>query len=487
MASSSQHTKSNVTVRCGNISPKTSIAELVSLFTKDPVSIEDIKMRKNEHTQTSSAFVTFLTMEDAKKIVEKYNYTTLNDREIVLTILSSLPNLPENANLFVKNIPKDFTTKTFYDIFKEFGSVASCKISFDANGESKGYGFVQYEDVESVEKAIEGLKNIKFDGKNLLITNFDKSFKEHKKTNDLIFTNVFIKNFPSCLTENELRELLENYGPVHSIYFPVDDDSKPVGFACANFQNSEDALKALEELHDKRIFTTDNYPAESIPSAPFYIQKAEKKKDRIETIRKQLETLSLNGAQSKNNLYVSHIPEAFTEDEIKDHFSKFGTITSIKLQKSTPDSSKQFGYVCFKTAEEAAAAFEAMDGNLLDNSSKLRVSFYKAKNERKNESSSGKSKTSGNDSKDGLSSSGTSKLIQSLVNIVEKTASLYKKDWNVVGATNPTEFSQKMAREFFSVSEKELKEMIGSSLALENKIVVILKNKKEKLSQKNNL
>ncbi|ELA42776.1 uncharacterized protein VICG_00091 [Vittaforma corneae ATCC 50505] len=482
-----QHSKSLVTVRCGNLSPKTSIAELVALFSREPVAIEDIKMKKNDLIQSSYAFVTFLSIEDAKRIVEKYNYTTLHDREMTLMILTSGNVFPENANLFVKNIPKEYTTKKLYEIFKDFGSIASCKVSVDSNGESRGYGFVQYETVESADKAIADLRDEKFEGKTLSISRFDRSLRDQKHSDSSSstssFTNVFVKNFPSSLTEAKLKDILEKYGPICSIYLPLNEKSEPVGFACVNFEKAEDAAKAVENLHNKHIFSLEECQDSSVATCPFYIQKAERRKEREETIRKQLEALSLKGINSKNNLYIAHIPETFSEDEIRDLFSKFGTIVSIKLQKTSSENNKQFGYICFKTPEEAAAAFEAMDGTLLDNS-KLRISFYKAKNERRAESTSGKPRSSNSESKEGLSSIGTSKLIQSLANVVERTASLYKKDWNVVGANNSTEFSQKMAREFFSVHEKELKEMVSSSAFLENKIKTILKNKKEKLSQK---
>jgi hypothetical protein len=43
-------------------------------------------------------------------------------------------------NIFVKNISKTATEKEFEEIFLQFGSVFSSKISYDENGISRCYG-----------------------------------------------------------------------------------------------------------------------------------------------------------------------------------------------------------------------------------------------------------------------------------------------------------------------------------------------------------
>jgi len=468
MAASIQHPKLHITLRCGNLSPKTSVAELVALFSREPITIEDIKMKKGEVNQTSSALVTFKTMEDAKVALEKYNYWNLHGREMILMIYTPLSTLPEEANLFVKNVPKSFSNKKLHEVFTPFGAIVSCRLSVDSTGESRGYGFVQFEDVESADKAISGLQDTKFEDKTLVISKFDKSFKTQRQSETAVsagtaFTNVFVKNFPSSLTEEKLRGRLEHYGPIHSVYMPLTEDGEAVGFACVNFERAEDAARAVEDLHGKSIFTDEDGAG---CGAPFYIQKAEKRKEREETIKKQMEALSLKGTQSKSNLYISHIPESFTKDEIRGMFERFGTIVSIKLQKSSPDGNKQYGYICFKTPEQASAAYDEMCALLLDDS-KIHLSFYKAKSERKNEET-GK----------------IGRMIFTLSNIIEKIATEYKKDWDLVKAKNARDFTSIIVRDFFSLDEKELRELTLSSTALDNKIHTMLKSRREKLAAK---
>ncbi|KAM0680732.1 Polyadenylate-binding protein 4 [Glugoides intestinalis] len=481
MDSGTRKYEAQTIVYCGNLPLKTSVAELIALFSQ-VAPIVHIKLVKKDGNSISTAFVTFQSLEDANKIVEKFNYHTIHNKQMILSIVDLTKNVPEDANLFVKGIPVNMSFKDFYKLFKVYGNITSCKISTNEKGESKGFGFVQYDSSEAADKATKELHNTKVETSTLLISKYDKSFRsgksvanQAKPTN--VFNNIYIKNFPKSMTEERLKEMFEKYGKIVSVYFPLNEDSKTVGFACINFESPESAVNAIAELHGKQVFPIEEYPEEVISPTPFYIQKFEKKKERQEEIIKKLEGMSIKGmAQSKSNLYVSGIPEAFTINEIKELFEKYGEIESIKLQKPAVDSLKQFGYICFKRVEDASEAYEKLDNTLLDNS-RLQISYYKPKIERSMDIKQQKGSFS---SKDNLPSQGISKLVQSLVNTVEKTASLYKEDWSAVQANSSAEFSQKMAREFFSMSEADLKEMISASKVLEKKIKNILKTRKQK-------
>ena len=63
-----------------------------------------------------------------------------------------------NAALFVKGLDPQWTHKEFYESFKEFGELLSCKVSIDENHQSRGYGFLQYHKEEQAKKAIDNVK-----------------------------------------------------------------------------------------------------------------------------------------------------------------------------------------------------------------------------------------------------------------------------------------------------------------------------------------
>jgi len=59
------------------------------------------------------------------------------------------------GNIFIKNLDASIDHKTLFDTFSMFGSIKSCKVSYDGEGNSLGYGFVHYTDPKSAEAAIE--------------------------------------------------------------------------------------------------------------------------------------------------------------------------------------------------------------------------------------------------------------------------------------------------------------------------------------------
>lgn len=59
------------------------------------------------------------------------------------------------GNIFVRNLDPSVTTKSLHDTFAQYGSIVSCKVVTDVNGQSKGYGFVNYDTIEAAENAIQ--------------------------------------------------------------------------------------------------------------------------------------------------------------------------------------------------------------------------------------------------------------------------------------------------------------------------------------------
>ena len=72
-----------------------------------------------------------------------------------------------DANVLVKNMPKDITQQGLFDMFKEFGKIVSCKIETAKEGASRGYGYVQFDNKDSAQKSIDKMNNSKVDDKEL--------------------------------------------------------------------------------------------------------------------------------------------------------------------------------------------------------------------------------------------------------------------------------------------------------------------------------
>jgi RNA recognition motif-containing protein len=65
----------------------------------------------------------------------------------------------------------------------------------------------------------------------------------------------------------------------------------------------------------------------------------------------------------ENKLYVGNLPYTATEDDLKNHFSQAGTVTSVALIKDRATGrAKGFGFVELATAEEAQKAITMFHG-----------------------------------------------------------------------------------------------------------------------------
>ncbi|KAI9227666.1 MAG: hypothetical protein DHS80DRAFT_16796 [Piptocephalis tieghemiana] len=67
-----------------------------------------------------------------------------------------------------------------------------------------------------------------------------------------------------------------------------------------------------------------------------------------------------------NNLFVSGIAASISESDLSDTFSEFGTIESIQILKDPHATAHRgFGFISFRTAEEATTALNSLHGHTL--------------------------------------------------------------------------------------------------------------------------
>ncbi len=73
-------------------------------------------------------------------------------------------------SIYVGNIPYGMKESELENVFQEFGAVASAKIITDKlSGRSKGYGFVELENEEDEDAAIEALNGKEINGRSLKV------------------------------------------------------------------------------------------------------------------------------------------------------------------------------------------------------------------------------------------------------------------------------------------------------------------------------
>ncbi len=78
--------------------------------------------------------------------------------------------LGDSMNLYVGNLSYDMTDEDLQQVFEEYGTVNKVNIIMDRDsGRSKGFGFVEMENSEDGEKAVQELDGQEVKGRNLKV------------------------------------------------------------------------------------------------------------------------------------------------------------------------------------------------------------------------------------------------------------------------------------------------------------------------------
>ncbi|XP_028314133.1 putative RNA-binding protein 19 isoform X1 [Gouania willdenowi] len=151
---------------------------------------------------------------------------------------------------------------------------AAVRIGRNESGNRTGYVYVDVHSEEDVLKALKKNKDyiggryievFRVDGfgerskkerkVKEINRNFSRTLKEDEEEEDVAESGrLFVRNLPYTCTEEEVKELFAQHGPLSEVHFPIDSlTKKPKGFAFVTFMIPENAVTALSQL-DGHIF-----------------------------------------------------------------------------------------------------------------------------------------------------------------------------------------------------------------------------------------
>lgn len=420
------HPQASASLYVGELDPSVTEAMLFELFSQIG-SVASIRVCRDAVTRRSLgyAYVNYNTTTDGEKALEELNYTLIKGRPCRIMWSQRDPALRKTGqgNVFIKNLDTAIDNKALHDTFAAFGNILSCKVAQDEQGNSKGYGFVHYETDEAANQAIKHVNGMLLNEKKVYVGHHipkkDRQSKfEEMKAN---FTNVYVKNIPTDVNDDEFRELFEKYGEVTSASLARDDSGKSRGFGFVNFVNHDHAAKAVDELNGK-----------DFKGQELYVGRAQKKHEREEELRKSYEAARIEKASKYQgvNLYVKNLDDEVDDDKLRELFAPFGAITSAKVMRDTAaesadaeakdkkegetkddedketkeadaktegetaekkstgskklGKSKGFGFVCFNNPDEATKAVAEMNQRMV-NGKPLYVALAQRKDVRKSQ------------------------------------------------------------------------------------------------------
>ncbi|CAK9438639.1 uncharacterized protein LODBEIA_P28630 [Lodderomyces beijingensis] len=243
-------------------------------------------------------FVHYETGEAAEAAIESVNGMLLNDREVFVgkhvskkDRESKLEEMKANyTNIYVKNIDLAFSEKEFEDLFAPFGKITSIYLEKDQEGNSKGFGFVNFEEHGAAAQAVEELNDKEINGQKIYV---GRAQKKRERTEELKKqyeaarleklskyqgVNLFVKNLDDQIDSEKLEEEFKPFGTITSSRVMVDENGKSKGFGFVCFSTPEEATKAITEMNQRMV-----------SGKPLYVALAQRKDVRRSQLEQQIQ------------------------------------------------------------------------------------------------------------------------------------------------------------------------------------------------------
>ncbi|XP_044336644.1 polyadenylate-binding protein 3-like [Triticum aestivum] len=300
------------------------------------------------------AYVNFYSREDAKRSLDSLNFTPLNGKHIRVMFSNGDPTLrlSGKANIFIKNLVPNIDGKSLSDMFGRYGTILSCKVATHFNGQSKGYGFVQFAEETSANDAIDSLNVKLVNGKQIFVGLFIRRQERQPNISVSNYTNVYVKNLPKEFTHNDLLQEFGPFGTITSAVIMRDNDGISKCFGFVNYGESECATEAVKSLNGKMIKDTI-----------LYVGRAQKKSEREAELRENFERARNEKFKKFEglNLYVKNLDDSINDLNLRGLFEFFGEIGSCKVMVNSQGRSKGYGFVSFTTI----AAIDGMNRKIV--------------------------------------------------------------------------------------------------------------------------
>jgi len=269
--------------------------------------------------------------------------------------------------LFVGSIPKSATEENLNDIFSQFGHIEEQALMKDPDGTSKGCAFIKFKNKE------DALLAMRFLNGNVYVGGSDKPievrFAENKKKTHNAGAEPTAKHHSAAnpSPHNPMGGGMGQMNPMAPVNpmaasYPFYKYMAPDG--TPYYLNPYTRQTQWEEP------PTGSYVIPEPPEVPYYV------KSQVPT------KMPKKQGPSGSNLFVFHLPNDWTEDNLYGYFKDFGTIISCRIMRDRETNrSRGFGFVSYDNPMSANAAVQRMNGFQASNGKRLKVDIKKGEDE----------------------------------------------------------------------------------------------------------
>ncbi|VDO03994.1 unnamed protein product [Rodentolepis nana] len=341
------------TLYVGDLHPLATDEMLISLFCEfHPPVFCQVVVDPDTNISRCYGFVGYQTPELARAAIEALNYHEVLGKPVRIMLKRDDPSDLDSgrANLFVKNFPKNFTEADLNSEFRAIGPVLSVKISRTAQGESKGYGYVQYEKVEDAERCIATMNGRKLGDQAIFIEAY--KVKKDRICSSNAFKNLIVKNLRSTMNEEQLKEAFKEFGEITSVCIMRDEVGNSRGFGFVAFKEHASAQSAVIAMNGKNCQGLILSVSEALTPA---------KRQFIDTEQVKV---SVPSNATTYKVIVENLSSDVTQDDLKEVFADCTNMIScnIGLKNGRPTG---LALLKFTSFEDATNAVRMKNGALM--------------------------------------------------------------------------------------------------------------------------
>jgi hypothetical protein len=147
-----------------------------------------------------------------------------------------------DTNLYIKNLPPDYSDQDLAKLVEGCGKVKSMKAIIDKQtNKCKGFGFIDFETNEDAQLAIAQLQKKGFTAQ------LAKSSQQQEQDT----TNLYFANLDPQMTEQDLRQALSQYGTVVSVRILRDQQKQSRGVGFARMNDKDQCQAIINRFHNQ--------------------------------------------------------------------------------------------------------------------------------------------------------------------------------------------------------------------------------------------
>eukprot|EP00479_Gromia_sphaerica_P004909 TRINITY_DN1581_c0_g1_i1.p1 TRINITY_DN1581_c0_g1~~TRINITY_DN1581_c0_g1_i1.p1 ORF type:complete len:431 (+),score=73.42 TRINITY_DN1581_c0_g1_i1:140-1432(+) len=300
-------------------------------------------------------FIQFSTKEAAEAAIRRLNNCNIHgDKPLIcriaipLSTRQDIKNGPQNAgrsyntsvNLYIRNLPHNFTPENLRDIFAPYGEITSLKVIND--GKKLGIGFVRFPTLEMAEGAIKNVAGTR------PLPSFSLPIQVElaDKNNPAIIEAAQPSCRPTRPKKKSPVELLpqtQYSGLVAQPRKVVEHHSLGHG---SLYQHG--IPKVVQPQMIPTQVQTTVVPQQHGPTTVM------------------LPPVQVQSKSDDANIYLSGFPVGWEDNDLLKNFGQYGEIISVRIMRSQSGESRSIGFVRFRQMEAAYKAINATNNTQID-------------------------------------------------------------------------------------------------------------------------